>query len=128
MRSYRVRRLRPAAACQCLPLDNYHNMADIDGAAQGKKAAVGREFVSAADFPGLLELPGAAARGLDAPVTSPRQAMEKSRALRPCRGAAAGQNAGFAERTAQRSLAEAERGLERRSAGDGRAGVDATEE
>jgi putative aminopeptidase FrvX len=65
------------STCLCLPLGNYHNMADIDGVAKGKKARVGQEYVSVADFHGLVELLGVIARGLDAPGPSPRRSMEK---------------------------------------------------
>lgn len=66
------------ATCLCLPLGNYHNMADIDGVQAGKKARVGQEHVSVADFHGLIDLLGAAARRLDAPGRgSPRDGMEK---------------------------------------------------
>lgn len=70
------------STCLCLPLGNYHNMDDIDGVAKGKKARVGREYVSAADFHGLVELLAVIIRGLDAPGPSARQAMEKSWAER----------------------------------------------
>jgi endoglucanase len=66
-----------ASTCLCLPLGNYHNMADIDGAAAGKKARVGREYVSVQDFHGLVELLGAVARGLDAPAKPRRGRMEQ---------------------------------------------------
>lgn len=66
------------STCLCLPLGNYHNMADIDGAVAGKKKArVAPEFVSAADFHGLVELLGVIARNLDAPGPPPRDSMEK---------------------------------------------------
>lgn len=64
------------STCLCLPLGNYHNMADIDGVAKGKKARAGQEFVAVADFHGLVELLGVLARELDAPGPSPRQSME----------------------------------------------------
>lgn len=66
-----------SSTCLCLPLGNYHNMADIDGVAAGKKARVGQEYVSVSDFHGLVELLCVIARGLDAPGASPRQSMEK---------------------------------------------------
>jgi endoglucanase len=66
------------STCLCLPLGNYHNMADIDEVAAGKKKArVAPEFVSAADFHGLVELLGVIVRGLDAPGPSARESMEK---------------------------------------------------
>ncbi|PKM97481.1 MAG: hypothetical protein CVU79_08180 [Elusimicrobia bacterium HGW-Elusimicrobia-3] len=66
-----------SSTCLCLPLGNYHNMADIDGVARGKKARVGQEHVAVADFHGLVELLGVIARQLDAPRPTPRQSMEK---------------------------------------------------
>ena len=66
-----------SSTCLCLPLGNYHNMADLDGVAKGKKARVGQEHVAVADFHGLVELLGVIARQLDAPRPSPRQSMEK---------------------------------------------------
>ncbi|KAF0127727.1 MAG: hypothetical protein FD189_273 [Elusimicrobia bacterium] len=66
------------SACLCLPLGNYHNMADIDGVLAGKKAKVGQEHVSTADFHGLIDLLGVVARRLDAPGRpAPRSGMEK---------------------------------------------------
>lgn len=66
------------STCVCLPLGNYHNMADVDAVLAGKKKGVpGPEFVSAADFHGMVELLGAVARGLDAPGPSRRDLMEK---------------------------------------------------
>jgi endoglucanase len=65
------------SGCVCLPLGNYHNMADIDGVAKGRRARVGQEHVAVADFHGLVELLGVIARELDAPRPTPRQSMEK---------------------------------------------------
>jgi len=66
------------SACLCLPLGNYHNMADPDGVLAGrKKARVAPEFISVADYRGLIELLCAVARGLDAPRPSARASMEK---------------------------------------------------
>ena len=65
------------STCLCLALGNYHNMADLDGVAKGRKARPGQEYVSVSDFHGLVELLGVIARGLDAPGPSPRQSMEK---------------------------------------------------
>ena len=65
------------SSCLCLPLGNYHNMADPDAVLAGKKRArVAPEFISAADYHGLIELLGAVARGLDAPRPPARAAME----------------------------------------------------
>jgi endoglucanase len=65
------RRLMPGGACEatafsaygfestclCLPLGNYHNMADIDGALAGRRPArVGPEHISITDYHGLVEM------------------------------------------------------------------------
>lgn len=66
------------STCICLPLGNYHNMADVDEVLAGKKKGVpGPEFVSAEDFHGMIELLQAVARGLDVPGPSRRESMEK---------------------------------------------------
>lgn len=46
------------ATCICLPLGNYHNMGDIDEVQAGRaaSAAIDREFISIADFEGLVDL------------------------------------------------------------------------
>jgi putative aminopeptidase FrvX len=47
------------ATCVCLPLGNYHNMADLDAVQAGTNATpprVDREFVSVADYHGLVDL------------------------------------------------------------------------
>jgi endoglucanase len=55
------------STCLCLPLGNYHNMADIDGVlARKAKARVGSEFVSMADFESLVRMIEIAATGLGA--------------------------------------------------------------
>lgn len=66
-----------SATCLCLPLGNYHNMADLDGVAKGKRARVGQEHVAVADFHGLVELLGVIARGRHAPKKTTRQTMER---------------------------------------------------
>ena len=67
-----------SSTCLCLPLGNYHNMADMDEVAAGrKKARVDREYISLSDFHGLVKLLIAAAAGLDRPAASTRQHMEK---------------------------------------------------
>jgi endoglucanase len=67
-----------ASTCLCLPLGNYHNMADIDGVSAGKeRGRVGREYVSTADFRGLVELLGVIAARLDAPAPARRAVMER---------------------------------------------------
>jgi len=65
------------STCLCLPLGNYHNMADLDAAARGRKVSPGREYVAVADYHGLVELLCVVAKKLDAPRPSPRQVMEK---------------------------------------------------
>lgn len=55
-----------AATGLCLPLGNYHNMADIDGVQAGTaKAALAPEIISLEDFDGLVTLMLAAAKGID---------------------------------------------------------------
>lgn len=50
----------------CLALDNFHNMADIDGVRSGKRQArIRPEVISLKDFHGLVDLLEAVARGLD---------------------------------------------------------------
>lgn len=54
-----------ASSCLCLPLGNYHNMADIDGVAAGTSAAkVAPEVISMRDFEGLVKLLTASAEGM----------------------------------------------------------------
>jgi len=45
------------STCLCLPLGNYHNMHDIDGAVAGKPGAkVGPEFISMDDYHGMIRM------------------------------------------------------------------------
>jgi len=46
------------STCLCLPLGNYHNMIDIDGVLAGsaKQPRIGPEFISVADYHGLIEM------------------------------------------------------------------------
>lgn len=47
------------ATCVCLPLGNYHNMADLDAVQAGTNSStprVDREFVSVTDYHGLVDL------------------------------------------------------------------------
>lgn len=47
------------ATCVCLPLGNYHNMADLAAVQAGTNTAppkVGREYISVADFDGMVDL------------------------------------------------------------------------
>lgn len=55
------------STCLCLPLGNYHNMTDIDAVVAGraKTAKVGPEFISIADYLGLIEMLVACATRLD---------------------------------------------------------------
>lgn len=57
------------ATCICLPLGNYHNMADLERVQAGDTDAVasahaGHEFISISDFHGLVDLLVACATGL----------------------------------------------------------------
>jgi len=48
-----------AATCVCLPLGNYHNMADLAAVQAGtntEKPTVGREYISVSDYHGLVDL------------------------------------------------------------------------
>jgi putative aminopeptidase FrvX len=67
------------ATCLCLPLGNYHNMADLAAVQAGKnttKPRVAREFISVSDFDGLVDLLTACGRGLPAADTI-RDRIEK---------------------------------------------------
>lgn len=47
------------STCVCLPLGNYHNMADLDAVQAGTNTAtprVGREYISVADYLGMVDL------------------------------------------------------------------------
>lgn len=60
------------STCLCLPLGNYHNMADLAAVQAGTnttKPRVAREFVSIADFDGLVDLLIACGQSL--PTASP---------------------------------------------------------
>ncbi len=58
------------STCLCLPMGNYHNMLDIDGVLAGARPArTGPEYISMADFHGLIELLVHFARRLDSPRT-----------------------------------------------------------
>jgi endoglucanase len=61
-----------SSTCLCLPLGNYHNMVDIDGVVGGKRPArVGPEFVSLADFHGLIEMLVVLATEIDSAAVPP---------------------------------------------------------
>jgi endoglucanase len=66
------------STCLCLALGNYHNMVDIDGVLAGKRPArIGSEFVSVADFHGLVTMLEIIARDLDSASVPPlRDTME----------------------------------------------------
>jgi putative aminopeptidase FrvX len=54
------------STCLCLPLGNYHNMIDIDQVQAGQRPArVAPEFISMADFHGLVEMLVLCAEGLE---------------------------------------------------------------
>lgn len=64
------------ATCVCLALGNYHNMADLTAVQAGTNTApprLGREYVSLADFDGLVDL--LVACGEELPEASPVSAM-----------------------------------------------------
>ena len=62
----------------CLALDNYHNMIDIDGVRSGKrKARLGPEAISLADFHGLVDLLEVVATGLDSVKSNLPQRLRK---------------------------------------------------
>lgn len=67
------------ATCLCLPLGNYHNMADLAAVQAGKNTTpprIDREFISVADFDGLVDLLAACGRGLPA-VDSVRERIDR---------------------------------------------------
>ncbi len=56
------------STCVCLALGNYHNMSDIDGVLAGRRPArVAPEFISVADYHGMIELLVVGATHLDSP-------------------------------------------------------------
>ncbi|MHC4447513.1 MAG: hypothetical protein ACYSXF_07020, partial [Planctomycetota bacterium] len=56
------------STCVCLALGNYHNMSDIDGVLAGRRPArVAPEFISIADYHGMIELLVVGATQLDSP-------------------------------------------------------------
>jgi endoglucanase len=67
------------ATCVCLPLGNYHNMADLAAVQAGTNSArprVAREFISIADYEGLVDLLVACGRRL--PASAPlRERFER---------------------------------------------------
>lgn len=76
------------ATCICLPLGNYHNMADLQRVQDNEADAVmnaraGHEFISVADFHGLVDLLIACGTGLaDAePLTAMMEKLHAERAF-----------------------------------------------
>lgn len=70
-----------AATCVCLPLGNYHNMADLAAVQAGTnttKPAAGREYIAVADYHGLVDLLLACATDLADPASA-RAASFRSR-------------------------------------------------
>ena len=60
-------RLGYEATCVCLPLGNYHNMADLAAVQAGTNEArprVGREFIGIDDYLGMIDLLAACGLGL----------------------------------------------------------------
>jgi len=67
------------ATCLCLPLGNYHNMADLAAVQAGTnkdKPKVGREYIGVSDFEGLVDLLVACGRSLPE-ASAPIERMEK---------------------------------------------------
>jgi len=61
------------ATCVCLPLGNYHNMADLDAVQAGSNTTpprIGHEFISLADFEGMVDL--LVACGVHLPDAAPK--------------------------------------------------------
>ncbi|MFM9957611.1 MAG: M20/M25/M40 family metallo-hydrolase [Phycisphaerales bacterium] len=76
------------ATCVCLPLGNYHNMADLERVQAGEKDAVenaraGHEFIGVDDFHGLVDLLIACGTGLAAaePLTVMMERLYSERAF-----------------------------------------------
>ena len=62
-----------SSTCVCLPLGNYHNMADLAAVQAGTntdKPAPGREYIAVADYHGLIDLLLACATDLADPATA----------------------------------------------------------
>ncbi|MEI6475251.1 MAG: hypothetical protein WCO75_07645 [Planctomycetota bacterium] len=80
------------STCICLPLGNYHNMADIDGVAAGTHPAhIGQEFVSVDDFHSMVAMLHLAGCGIDTPLAETTEQLmerlytERSFVLTKCR-------------------------------------------
>ncbi len=67
------------ATCICFPLENYHNMADIDGVQAGKRPAkIAPEIISVDDYHGMIELLVICTTRLDAmPVKPVRDLLDE---------------------------------------------------
>ena len=64
------------ATCICVPLGNYHNMADIDGVLAGRRPArVAPEFISIGDWRGMVELLVQVGANADAEAAPIRERM-----------------------------------------------------
>jgi endoglucanase len=65
------------STCLCLPLGNYHNMADVDGVMAGKTPArVKREEIALSDFHGLVRMLDLIARKLETAQGSVRTLLD----------------------------------------------------
>lgn len=72
------------ATCVCLPLGNYHNMADLAAVQAGtntERPRVGREHVSLSDFEGMVDLLAACGQGMP-PVGATRAKLDELLAKR----------------------------------------------
>lgn len=66
-----------SATCLCLPLGNYHNMAEVDGVLSGtRKARILPEYISVSDFHGLIELLNVVVREIDYPRPPQKDSAE----------------------------------------------------
>ena len=59
------------STCVCLPLGNYHNMADIDGVLGGARPArIAPEEIAVSDYHGLVRMLEVVAREFDRPAAA----------------------------------------------------------
>ena len=67
------------STCLCLPLGNYHNMADLAGVEAGARhASAGHEIISVSDFHGLVTMLEVCGRQLDSlPPDGLRRSLDK---------------------------------------------------
>lgn len=73
------------AVCLCLPLGNYHNMANLAGVIEGKKGAkatIGPEFVNVADYHGLVKLLVECGKVLNQPASRSKDSADGAAAIR----------------------------------------------